>query len=206
MTSYNSPNQSKLVMICSAKHVDTNTVFPFRRNHITWMRNDEFESMFGMNDKTSKDIQKKHDRAIHVIHLPGTTYKILWHEWGTHQHPWPKITYFRAIVSWIIMSPVTWWVVCRVRTYEQYRCYVVVDSWFRFSAVMFFVTRFFSNVDIKSTRIWWDNIWPKDRILLLCIYEFHGTQTNTAQHCRCSQKSWFKTAQRDRCSFGTWRQ
>ena len=104
------------------------------------------------------------------------------------------------------MSPVTWWVVCRVHMYEQYRCDVVIDSWFGFSAVMFFVTRFFSNVDIESTRIWWDNIWPKDRILLLCIYEFHGTQKNTAQHCRCSQKSWFKTAQRDRCSFGTWRQ
>jgi len=104
------------------------------------------------------------------------------------------------------MSTVTWWVVCRVRTHEQYRCYVVVDSWFGFSPVMFFVTQFFSGVDIKSTRIWWDNIWPKDRILLLCIYEFQGTQKNTAQHCRYSQKSWFKTAQRDRCSFGTWRQ
>ena len=62
----------------------------------------------------------------------------------------------------------------------------------------------FSHVDMKSTRIWWDNIWPKVRILLFCIYEFHGSQKNTAQHCRCSQKSWFKTAQRDRCSFGTW--
>ena len=41
------------------------------------MRNHEFELMFGMNDKTSKDIQQKHDRAIHAIHLPGTTYKIL---------------------------------------------------------------------------------------------------------------------------------
>ena len=41
------------------------------------------------------------------------------------------------------MSPVTWWVVCRVCTYEQYSCYVVVDSWFGFSAVMFFVTWFF---------------------------------------------------------------
>ena len=41
------------------------------------MRNDEFKIMFGMNDKTSKDIQQKHDRVIHVIHLPGATYKIL---------------------------------------------------------------------------------------------------------------------------------
>ena len=107
------------------------------------MQNDEFELMFCMNDKTSKDIQQKHDRAIHAIHLPGTTYKILWHEWGTHRHPWTKITYFRAIVSGIIMSSVTWWAVCRERTCEQYTCYVVVDSWFGFSAVMFFVTRFF---------------------------------------------------------------
>ena len=61
----------------------------------------------------------------------------------------------------------------------------------------------FSHVDMKSTRIWWDNIWPKVRILLFYIYEFHGSQKNTARHCRCSQKSWLKTAQRDRCSFGT---
>ncbi len=56
--SYNSPNQSNLVMIWIAKHVETITVFPFRRYDITWMRNHEFELMFGMNDKTSKDIQK----------------------------------------------------------------------------------------------------------------------------------------------------
>ncbi len=41
------------------------------------MRNNEFELMFCMNDKTSKAIQQKHDRAIHAIHLPGTTYEIL---------------------------------------------------------------------------------------------------------------------------------
>ncbi len=97
MTSYKSPNQSKLVMIWIAKHVDTITVFPFRRNHITWMHNNEFEIMFGHDKvpqldrgcggqwtiKTSKDIQKIHDIAIRAIHLPGTTYKIWWHEWGT---------------------------------------------------------------------------------------------------------------------------
>ena len=162
--------------------------------------------MFGMNDKTSKDIQKKHDRAIHVIHLPGTTYKILWHEWGTHRHPWTKITYFRAIVSGIIMSSVTWWVVWRVRTYTQYSCYVVIDSWFGFSAVMFFVTWFFLILTWSRQEFDGTIFDRKTEFYYFCIYEFHGTWKTTVKHCRCSHNSWFKTALRDRCSFRTWRQ
>ena len=141
MTSYKSPNQSKLVMIWIAKHVDTNTVFPFRRNHITWMRNDGLAWTIKHRKTYKKYMTEQFIQFIYQEHL--------WHEWGTHQHPWPKISYFRAIVSWIIMSPVTWWVVCRVRTYEQYRCDVVVDSWFGFSAVMFFVTQNLSDVNVR---------------------------------------------------------
>ena len=185
MTSYDSPKESKLVILWVAKHVDANTVILFRRNHITWERNDEFEIMsrhykFPQWDrspggkwttKTLKDI-KKHDRAIHAIHLPRKTKKMFFMTGVKNsQTCMTEDIIFGAIVSLIIMSPVTLSPVWQ-RTYER-TLLILRSRWQLF--------RIFNN-------------------------EYAGTRKNNAQCGRCSQMSSFKTAQRDRCSFWSWRQ